>query len=745
MQELTLSRPTDSHESALANLSRQNFESHQSQIYRRTDRMFAWLMGIQYVLAIAFALIISPRTWSGATSSTHPHVWLALGLGGLLAAYPIYLAVRHAGETHTRHVIAISQVLFSALLIHLTGGRIETHFHVFGSLAFLAFYRDWKVLISASAIVAADHFVRGIWFPFSVYGVNSGAEWRVLEHAGWVLFEDAFLILACVTGVREMRSMAQRQAEVQLAKEEIEQATEQITQQSAVLNSVLVGMSDGVIVADLEGNFLHFNPAAEQILGMRDEDAPPESWSETYGLYADDSNTPYPSEQLPLARAIRGESVDLEQLRIVRSDTGEQIWIEISARPLINADNVHCGGVVVFRDVTERRRILQENARAREQAERANRAKSEFLSRMSHELRTPMNSILGFGQLLQMEDLSEDQEDSVNQIVSAGSHLLKLINEVLDISRIEAGRLSISKEPVDVIDVVKEVTSLLQPLANQNKIRMILPDFNAEAYAIADHQRLLQVILNLITNAIKYNVENGTVEVEVTSSSENLRLRVRDTGIGISPEKEALIFTPFERLGAEQTSVEGTGLGLALSQRLTEAMGGQIGLEPCENGTCFYVELPAAESPLRLLEHSGFQEVAQSQPTGNRSTILLIEDNPANVKLVEKILRAHPDYELHVAMCGYDGLDSAKSIMPDLILLDLDLPDIHGREVLHLLRQDAALATIPVIVVSADATPSQVEQLLGDGAKAYLTKPLDVKRFVEVLSDTCNPEEKKIA
>jgi two-component system, sensor histidine kinase and response regulator len=738
---------TTFNKAALTDLSRKNFEKHESEIHRKTDRMFAWLMGIQYVLAIAFALIVSPRTWTGANAQTHPHVWLAILLGGALAAYPIFLAIKRPGEMHTRHVIAVSQALFSALLIHLTGGRIETHFHVFGSLAFLAFYRDWRVLITASAIVAVDHFVRGAWFPFSVYGVSAGAEWRFLEHAGWVLFEDAFLILACVHGIREMRSMAQRQAELQLAKEEIEAATASISQQSAVLNSVLIGMSDGVIVADAQGKFLHFNPAAEKILGQGSHDAPLEKWSEIYGLYSEGSETPYPTQDLPLAKALRGECVDYEQIRVKRQLQGDEVWVEITARPLLNLEGEQRGGMVVFRDVTERRRILLEMAQAREQAERANKAKSEFLSRMSHELRTPMNSILGFGQLLQMEDLTEDQIDSTNHIVTAGTHLLKLINEVLDISRIEAGRLTISKEPVDIVSVIREVTALLQPLANQKNVTVTLVDPpTPEVFAVADHQRLIQVTLNLVSNAIKYNVDAGKVQIEVRTVGDTIRLLVQDTGIGISPEKEALIFTPFERLGAESTAVEGTGLGLALSQRLTEAMGGQIGLERCEWGTCFYVELPAAQSPVMALESSGWQDnLSVHVPVDDSSKVLLIEDNPANIRLVEKILNNRPEYSLLVATHAQQGLDMAAQHVPDVVLLDLNLPDFDGQEVLQKLRENPALKHIPVIVVSADATESQIETLLADGALAYLTKPLDVSEFLSVLANTCTSLERKSA
>ncbi|RYG24452.1 PAS domain-containing sensor histidine kinase [bacterium] len=731
---------------ALVELAESNFQQSQTQIHARTDRMFAWVMATQYVLSVVFALLVSPRTWSGAAQQTHPHVWAALGLGGALASLPIFLALKYPGTLFTRTVIAISQALFSALLIHLTGGRIETHFHVFGSLAFLAMYRDWRMLIVASVVVASDHLVRGIWFPFSAYGVNTRAEWRFLEHAGWVFFEDAFLLVACATGVREMRSTASRQAQLELANDRIERSAAEITRQSAVLNSVLTGMSDGVIVVDGAGAFLHFNPAAGEILGPGSQDLPMSDWFTAFDTRQDESGACYPATDYPLAKAMRGVPVTGEEFMITRLGTAENAWVEASAQPL-DLGTEAMGGVVVFRDITERRRMLEESLRARQEAERANRAKSEFLSRMSHELRTPMNAILGFGQLLKMDDLTADQDESLEQILKAGAHLLRLIDEVLDISGIEAGKLSISQETVDVPEVIREVVALVQPLAQSSRIVVrTMPTEEGTGFAVADQQRLLQVLLNLVSNAIKYNVEGGEVCIRTERAGTLLWILVEDTGIGIPEDKLALLFTPFERIGAQHTSVQGTGLGLALSKRLTEAMGGKLGVRSASGGTCFFIELHAAQCPLRVLTERGWKEDAPSPTVTREATILLIEDNPANGRLVEKILGSRPQYGLFLARTGQAGIDLACEHRPDLILLDLDLPDFSGSEVLRQLRRDSRFETTPVIVVSADATPSHIEGLMSLGVSAYLTKPIEVNSFLTHLDDQCqSPLEKRVA
>ena len=394
----------------------------------------------------------------------------------------------------------------------------------------------------------------------------------------------------------------------------------------------------------------------------------------------------------------------------------------------------------------ELRRALEEQERleegqrlARQAAEEANRAKSDFLSRMSHELRTPLNAVLGFAQLLETEDLDEDGHDSVKQILRGGRHLLDLINEVLDITRIETGTFQLSSEPVLAEAVVDDVLRLTAPLAEQQNIHLVRGASSGNGqHVLADYQRLKQILLNLIGNAIKYNRPGGTVAVSCEPvASSRLRIAVHDTGPGIRPEQRDQLFTLFERLGAEQTSIEGTGVGLALSRRLAEAMGGSVDVaSTVGQGSTFWVELPIVEGPVERFERfQGPQEpaVREFEPATTRAKVLYIEDNLLNLRLVNRILDDHPGIELITAMQGRLGLELAREHQPKLVLLDLHLSDVNGDEVLRQLRDDPATASIPVVVVSADATAAQMRRLLAEGASSYLTKPLDIQALRELL------------
>ncbi|HWA84028.1 MAG TPA: ATP-binding protein, partial [Fimbriimonadaceae bacterium] len=369
-------------------------------------------------------------------------------------------------------------------------------------------------------------------------------------------------------------------------------------------------------------------------------------------------------------------------------------------------------------------------AREKEAAEQANAAKSEFLSRMSHELRTPLNAILGFGQLLEIQVEDENYLDMIRHLNRAGRHLLALINEVLDISRIESQNMHVSCEPVDCAQLIQEVGNLLSPLAAEKRISVSCEAVPKPMYARADAQRLKQILMNLLANAIKYNREGGRVVLAVkVTPDRRVEFSVRDNGPGIPKNRRSRLFTAFDRLGAESTGVEGTGLGLALSKRLAEVMDGSIRMEEAEGGGCvFVVILDLAEGP----DVDALFEVSAEPPLSASRKVLYIEDNFASTRLMENLAN-HVGARLHVTALGRLGYDSAKSMQPDFIFLDLDLPDLDGMEVLRLLKSDDETKEIPVFIVSADSAMARREKALQNGAAGYLSKPFEVGDVIALL------------
>jgi len=511
---------------------------------------------------------------------------------------------------------------------------------------------------------------------------------------------------------------------------EQKRAEEALARSSRQNQLILTSAGEGIFGLDTASHVTFVNPAAAAMLGW---DA-----AELLGRPLHDrvhhsrpDGSPYAHEDCAILSALRDGVVHHVGHEVFWRKDGSRFPVEYTSTP-IREDGAIVGAVVVIRDVTERRQA-EEARLAREAAEKASRAKSEFLSRMSHELRTPLNAVLGFGQLLEMGALDAEQRESVEQILRAGRHLLELINEVLDIARIEAGRLAMSPEPVSVREVVGECLSLIAPLAAAERVQLAGPERDdADYYVTADRQRLKQVLLNLLSNAVKYNRPGGSVEVAVGRPQDGrLPITVADTGPGIPAALLGRLFAPFERLGAEGTRVEGTGLGLALSKGLVEAMGGALSVKSVVGrGSTFRIDLAAAEPPrggeVRLLPRPGL--------TAGARTILYIEDNLSNLRLIESLLAQRPRVRLLSAMQGRLGLDLAMEHRPHLILLDLHLPDIPGEEALLRLRSAPETRDVPVVVISADATTGQADRLRALGAHAYLPKPLDVRRLIELLN-----------
>jgi len=578
--------------------------------------VFIILMLLQWIGGIVMALVVSPRTWIGATPSVHLHVWSAFLLGGIISCPPIVMALRYPGATATRHVIAFAQALWSALLIHLSGGRIETHFHVFGSLAFLAFYRDWRVLITASLVVGVDHFVCGIWWPQSVYGVFVESPYRWIEHVAWVAFEDVFLILSCVRGQGEIREICSRRAVLESANR---------------------------------------------------------SLSETEA-----------------------------ELR-----------------------------------------------RQKEAAVEASHTKSQFLAVMSHEIRTPLNSILGFTEVLRRGVGSpQEQHNHLDTIESSGRHLLTLINDILDLSKIEAGQMEFRRTTCSPQAVICEVLSTLRVRAQEKCLSLEAEWTSGVPETIhTDPARLRQLLMNVVGNAIKFTEQGGVkLRAHVTPDSPEPRLEivVHDTGIGIAPESLDDIFAPFRQAdGSVTRRFGGTGLGLAISRNLVRKLGGDITVDSeLGRGSVFRITVetgpvdkerlldgPPSEvfaSPRRSDSGQAFTHLASAK-------ILLVEDGVSNRELIRLVLE-DAGAQLVCVENGQEALAAFARESFDLILMDMQMPVLDGYAATRRLRAQGC--TIPIIALTAHAMRGDREKCLAAGCSDYLSKPIDIEELLETVSQT---------
>ncbi len=435
---------------------------------------------------------------------------------------------------------------------------------------------------------------------------------------------------------------------------------------------------------------------------------------------------------------------------------GKETVVSYNATTFYDRDRKLQGVFAAARDVTERKRFehaLQEKnvelESAKFAAEKANLAKSNFLSNMSHELRTPLNAILGFGQLMEHGTPlpTSAQKASIDQILQAGWYLLELINEILDLALIESGKLSISLEPVLLGEVMLECQSMIEPQAQKRGIRLILPAFDIPYFVNADRTRVKQVFVNLLSNAIKYNRTGGTAEVTCDiSNPQRIRISVRDTGEGLSAEKLGQLFQPFNRLGQEAGIEEGTGIGLVVSKRLVELMGGQIGVESTVGvGSVFWIELQRGEEVMLIDEEDvPLAPVMPVNPDAPLRTLLYVEDNKANLNLVEQLIARRSDMRLLTALDGTYGIALARMHQPAVILMDINLPGINGYEALKILRADPLTAHIPVLAISANAMASDITRGLEAGFLGYLTKPIKIKEFMEVLDDALKFSEREL-
>jgi len=445
--------------------------------------------------------------------------------------------------------------------------------------------------------------------------------------------------------------------------------------------------------------------------------------------------------------ALREKKITNYELTACARD-GKTTVVSYNATTFYDRDRKLQGVFAAARDVTESKRLghaLEEQnvelKRARAAAEKANLAKSDFLSSMSHELRSPLNAILGFAQLINSDSPppTPSQKESIDQILHAGWYLLELINEILDLAQIESGRLALSREPTSLTEVMFECQAMIEPQGQKRGIEMTFPRFDVPCFVDADRTRLKQVLINLLSNAIKYNQANGSVVVEVTRSSgapQRVRVSVKDSGAGLPPDMLTQLFQPFNRLGQEKSTEEGTGIGLVMSKRLVELMGGEIGVESTVGfGSVFWFELNSATAPHLAVDRTEPAADPETQVLHGAPlrTLLYVEDNPANLMLIEQLIARRPDMRLLTARDGDLGIQLARAHQPEVILMDINLPGIGGIEALRILRADPATAHIPVVALSANAMPRDIEKGLQAGFFRYLTKPIRVNEFMQTL------------
>ena len=552
------------------------------------------------------------------------------------------------------------------------------------------------------------------------------------------------------------------------------QAEEALLKAGALQSAIFNSANFSSIATDAKGVIQIFNVGAERMLGYKaaevmnkvtpaDISDPGEVIARAQALTLELGTPITPGFDALAFKASRGIE-DIYELTYIRKD-GSRFPAVVSVTALRDPRDSIIGYLLIGTDNTARQQVEEERKRferalqetnvalenAKSVAEEANLAKSDFLSGMSHELRSPLNAILGFAQLMELASPlpSAAQQASIEQILHAGWHLLKLIDEILDLAGIESGKVSLSPESVSLAELMFECQSMMEPQARKRGIRMTFPRFDTPIFVSADWTRLKQIVINLLSNAIKYNKDGGKVVVECSvSDGHRIRISVQDTGMGLSPERVAHLFQPFNRLGQETGGVVGTGIGLVVTKRLVELMDGVIGVDSTEGkGSVFWCELTPATAPMYAAPSGETDPPVQLRAASDAKirTLLYIEDNPANMALVEQLVVQWPDIRLLKAVNGTLGIEIARTSQPTVILMDINLPGISGIDALKILRADPLTAQIPVVALSANAMPRDIARGLEAGFFRYLTKPIKVREFIETLNVALESAEKAAA
>ena len=740
------------------------FSEHRQLIYQRTDRMFAVLMALQWVAGIAAACWISPQTWAGATSQTHLHVWAALLLGSAISSLPIMLALVQPGRASTRYSIAVGQMLMGALLIHLTGGRIETHFHVFGSLAFLSFYRDWRVLVPATVVVAADHFLRGVFWPQSVYGVMAASEWRWLEHAGWVLFEDTFLFIAIRHSISEMWDIAMRTAEIKSLNEGLESHVAERTSQLAAANSELEkevaerksaeeAAHDSearyrllfesnpfpMWVYDLETlSFLAINDAATHCYGYSRE--------EFLNMTIKDIR---PAEDVPtlldnVTKVVSG--LDEAGVWRHRKKDGTVIDAEITSYPLCFAERR--AELVLANDITRRKQTEDALRRSEEQLRQAQKmeAVGKLAGGIAHDFNNLVTVINGHT-ALSMRRLEQDNPlyRKLEVIKEAGERAASLTRQLLAFSR----KQILQPKVLDLNHVIFETNKILQRLIGED-IDLFIGLMPELGKVRADPGQIEQVLMNISVNARdampkggKLTIETANVDIDEGYASRHLSIRpgryvmlaVSDTGCGMDAQTQERIFEPFfttKEVG------KGTGLGLSTVYGIVKQSGGSIWVySELGRGTTFKIYLPCVDSPAEEFKVS----TAETKTQLGTETVLLVEDEEMVREMTREILQ-ESGYQVIEARHGHEALLVAEQHHGPihLMLSDVVMPQMSGRELAEQLSP--IRREMKVLYMSGYTDDAIVHHGVLDEGMAFIEKPFTpnalARKLREVLNEPVN-------
>jgi PAS domain S-box-containing protein len=578
--------------------------------------------------------------------------------------------------------------------------------------------RQWEVRVSAlrSALPLASG--ADVWL-FALVGLLSTA------------MLGGFLLIVTGRTHRIESAVLERTAALQAEVLERETAEAALRESEQRFRNILNNVPIGVIYTDLQGNVKQTNPRFRELIGYSEAEL--RQLNLTDCIHPDDLERDV--EQM--GQLVRGEIPMYRGNKRYTAKHGATLWVKATVSLLRDARNQPRRVVGVFEDITEHRK-LEEAERAREAAEASNRAKSEFLSRMSHELRTPLNAMLGFAQLLELDPrhpLKAEQQPWVSQIQQAGWHLLEMINDVLDLSRIESGNLRLQTETLNLTELLVATRVMTEGEAKQRNIRISQELAPGTTTLLGDSTRVKQILTNLLSNAVKYNSDGGRIHIASRPvGADAVEIAVTDNGLGLTPEQLGDLFQPFNRLGRERSAQQGTGIGLVISQRLAEAMGGTLrATSVAGRGSSFLLTLPCSADPDTV--RSEFDALAPPAAEYHRRIVHYVEDNETNVEVMRGILAQRPQVELHVSVTGLDGLAAIRARKPDLILLDMHLPDISGMELLRHLKADDRTGDIPIVIVSADALAQQIEAAFAAGCTHYLTKPVSVSELLNVLDD----------